>query len=121
LYESTAEFVIFGILYWRVRRQHTPGGIISLYPILYSNVRFLVEFVRYHDQPNPFGGPPAHGAGLETRCRRGRPPHILTKNVEARDAEMFVESKRFSNRQLSHHGEADTVDGVGPRGSPPGE
>jgi prolipoprotein diacylglyceryltransferase len=25
--------------------------------ILYSTARFLVEFVRYHEQPNPFGGP----------------------------------------------------------------
>jgi phosphatidylglycerol---prolipoprotein diacylglyceryl transferase len=57
LYESAAEFIIFGILYWRIRRPHAPGAVISLYLILYSTVRFLVEFVRYHDQPNPFGGP----------------------------------------------------------------
>jgi len=57
LYESAAEFVIFGILYWRIRRPHAPGAIISLYLILYSTARFLVEFVRYHEQPNPFGGP----------------------------------------------------------------
>jgi phosphatidylglycerol:prolipoprotein diacylglycerol transferase len=57
LYESAAEFLIFGVLYWRIRRQHPPGAIISLYLVLYSAVRFLVEFVRYHEQPNPFGGP----------------------------------------------------------------
>jgi phosphatidylglycerol:prolipoprotein diacylglycerol transferase len=57
LYESAAEFLIFGILYWRIRRQHAPGAIIGLYLILYSTARFLVEFVRYHEQPNPFGGP----------------------------------------------------------------
>jgi len=57
LYESAAEFLIFGILYWRIRRRHAPGAIISLYLILYSTVRFLVEFVRYHEQANPFGGP----------------------------------------------------------------
>ena len=58
LYESAAEFVIFGILYWRVRRQHAPGAIISLYLILYGTVRFMVEFVRDHPgEPNPFGGP----------------------------------------------------------------
>ncbi len=56
LYESAAEFIIFGFLYWRIRRPHAPGAIISLYLILYSSVRFLVEFVRYHEQPNPFGG-----------------------------------------------------------------
>ncbi|MGO4882843.1 MAG: prolipoprotein diacylglyceryl transferase [Bryobacteraceae bacterium] len=57
MYESLAEFFIFAILYWRIRRPHAPGTIISLYLILYSTVRFLVEFVRYHEQPNPFGGP----------------------------------------------------------------
>jgi len=57
LYESAAEFCIFGILYWRIGKPHAPGAIISLYLMLYSSVRFLVEFVRYHDQPNPFGGP----------------------------------------------------------------
>jgi len=57
LYESAAEFLIFGILFWRIRKPHAPGSIISLYLMLYSTVRFLVEFVRYHDQPNPFGGP----------------------------------------------------------------
>jgi phosphatidylglycerol:prolipoprotein diacylglycerol transferase len=57
IYESVAEFIIFGILYWRIRRPHAPGTIISLYLILYSTVRFLVEFVRAHEQANPFGGP----------------------------------------------------------------
>jgi len=57
LYESAAEFLIFGILYWRIRRQHAPGAVISLYLILYSTVRFLVEFARDHPgEPNPFGG-----------------------------------------------------------------
>ncbi|HUE01660.1 MAG TPA: prolipoprotein diacylglyceryl transferase [Bryobacteraceae bacterium] len=57
LYESAAELIIFAILYWRIPRPHAPGAIISLYLILYSAVRFLVEFVRYHEQANPFGGP----------------------------------------------------------------
>jgi prolipoprotein diacylglyceryl transferase len=57
LYESAAEFLIFGILFWRIRKPHAPGAIISLYLVLYATVRFLVEFVRYHDQPNPLGGP----------------------------------------------------------------
>jgi phosphatidylglycerol:prolipoprotein diacylglycerol transferase len=58
LYESAAEFLIFGILYWRIRRPHAPGAIISLYLILYSTTRFLVEFVRDHPgEPNPFGSP----------------------------------------------------------------
>ena len=57
LYESAAELIIFAILYRRFRKPHTPGTIISLYLMLYSSARFLVEFVRFHEQPNPFGGP----------------------------------------------------------------
>jgi phosphatidylglycerol:prolipoprotein diacylglycerol transferase len=57
LYESFAEFAIFGILYWRFNRQHTPGTIISLYLMLYSTARFIVEFFRYHEQGNLWGGP----------------------------------------------------------------
>jgi phosphatidylglycerol:prolipoprotein diacylglycerol transferase len=57
LYEAIAEFLIFGLLYWRFRRPHAKGAIIGLYLILYSTARFLVEFFRVHDQANPFGGP----------------------------------------------------------------
>jgi len=57
LYESAAELVIFAILLLSVRRPHVPGAVISLYLMLYSTARFLVEFVRFHEQPNPFGGP----------------------------------------------------------------
>jgi phosphatidylglycerol---prolipoprotein diacylglyceryl transferase len=57
LYESFAEFLIFGILYWRIRRPHSAGAIISLYLMLYSAVRFIVEFFRFHEQGNLWGGP----------------------------------------------------------------
>jgi phosphatidylglycerol:prolipoprotein diacylglycerol transferase len=57
LYEAVAEFCIFAILYWRIQQPHRKGSIISLYLILYSGVRFVVEFFRYHEQANPFGGP----------------------------------------------------------------
>jgi phosphatidylglycerol:prolipoprotein diacylglycerol transferase len=57
LYESFAEFLIFGVLYWRIRKPHPTGAIISLYLMLYSTVRFVVEFFRYHEQANPLGGP----------------------------------------------------------------
>jgi phosphatidylglycerol---prolipoprotein diacylglyceryl transferase len=57
LYESFAEFLIFGILYWRIRRPHAAGAIISLYLMLYSTARFIVEFFRYHEQGNLWGGP----------------------------------------------------------------
>jgi phosphatidylglycerol:prolipoprotein diacylglycerol transferase len=57
LYESFAEFLIFGVLYWRFRRPHRTGAIISLYLMLYSTARFLVEFFRYHEQGNLWDGP----------------------------------------------------------------
>jgi phosphatidylglycerol:prolipoprotein diacylglycerol transferase len=49
LYEAGAEAIIFAILYRRFNRPHRPGAIIGLYLVLYSTVRFLVEFVRAHD------------------------------------------------------------------------
>lgn len=55
IYEALAEFAIFAVLYRRILRPHHQGAIISLYLMLYSAVRFLVEFVRFHEQANPFG------------------------------------------------------------------
>jgi len=57
LYESISEAIIFAFLYRRYGKPHQPGAIIGLYLLLYSTVRFLVEFIRAHDQPNPFDGP----------------------------------------------------------------
>ena len=57
LYEAFAEFLIFGILYWRIRRPHTDGTIIGIYLLLYSTARFIVEFFRVHEQGNLLGGP----------------------------------------------------------------
>jgi phosphatidylglycerol---prolipoprotein diacylglyceryl transferase len=57
LYESFAEFAIFTVLYWRVRRGHARGEIIGLYLLMYSAVRFTVEFFRVHEQGNLWGGP----------------------------------------------------------------
>jgi len=57
LYEAFAEFLIFGVLYWRIGKAHAAGTIIVLYLMLYSVVRFVVEFYRFHDQGNLFGGP----------------------------------------------------------------
>jgi len=57
LYEALSEAAIFAILYWRIRKPHAPGAIISLYLVLYGAVRFLVEFVRFHEQGELFGGP----------------------------------------------------------------
>jgi phosphatidylglycerol---prolipoprotein diacylglyceryl transferase len=57
IYEALAEFAIFGVLLWRFRRPHGKGDILSLYLLLYGAARFAVEFVRFHEQPHPFGGP----------------------------------------------------------------
>jgi phosphatidylglycerol:prolipoprotein diacylglycerol transferase len=57
LYEAFAEFCIFGILYWRSGQPHRKGAIISLYLMLYSSARFVVEFFRFHEQGNLWGTP----------------------------------------------------------------
>src|SRR5690349_18749110 len=57
LYESVAEFFIFGILLWRFGKSHRTGGVIGLYLVLYSATRFVVEFFRFHEQGNLWGGP----------------------------------------------------------------
>jgi phosphatidylglycerol:prolipoprotein diacylglycerol transferase len=57
LYESFAEFLIFGILIARIRRPHATGSIIALYLMLYSTARFVVEFFRFHEQGNLWDGP----------------------------------------------------------------
>jgi len=57
LYEAFSEALIFAILLWRIRKPHARGEIISLYLLLYGTVRFLVEFVRFHEQGNLWGGP----------------------------------------------------------------
>jgi phosphatidylglycerol:prolipoprotein diacylglycerol transferase len=50
LYESVAELFIFGFLYRRFHRSHGDGEIIGWYLLLYSGVRFVVEFFRNHEQ-----------------------------------------------------------------------
>jgi phosphatidylglycerol---prolipoprotein diacylglyceryl transferase len=58
LYESLGELVIFAVLYLQFLRPHREGSVISLYLVLYGILRFLVEFVRFHDQQsNPLTGP----------------------------------------------------------------
>jgi len=57
LYEAFAEAIICLILIWRLKRSHQDGQIIGLYFLLYGMVRFAVEFLRVHDESNPFGGP----------------------------------------------------------------
>lgn len=57
LYEALGEFAIFAILFWRIRKPHGRGTVIALYLMLYGAVRFVVEFYRYHEQGNLWGGP----------------------------------------------------------------
>jgi len=57
LYEVLAVAGIFALLYYRFHRPHRPGSLIGLYLALYAVVRFLLEFVRAHDESNPWLGP----------------------------------------------------------------
>jgi phosphatidylglycerol:prolipoprotein diacylglycerol transferase len=57
LYESAAELLIFFGLWRLFARNPRPGTVFGLYLVLYSTVRFFVEFVRFHAQELPFGGP----------------------------------------------------------------
>jgi phosphatidylglycerol:prolipoprotein diacylglycerol transferase len=50
LYEAAAELVLFAVLYRMAGRMPRPGTVIGLYLTVYSAVRFLVEFVRHHEQ-----------------------------------------------------------------------
>jgi phosphatidylglycerol:prolipoprotein diacylglycerol transferase len=57
LYESGLELIICAILYRLATRPHRDGSILALYLLLSGVARFLVEFVRSHDEANPLGGP----------------------------------------------------------------
>jgi len=57
IYEAIVESLICVVLYQMAKRTHKDGAIISLYLILSAIARFLVEFVRSHDEANPLGGP----------------------------------------------------------------
>jgi phosphatidylglycerol:prolipoprotein diacylglycerol transferase len=50
LYESAANFIVFAILYRMCSKEHRPGQVIGWYLVLYSTVRFFVEFFRVHEQ-----------------------------------------------------------------------
>jgi phosphatidylglycerol:prolipoprotein diacylglycerol transferase len=50
LYESLGNAAIFGFLFWRFRKRHVDGAIFAEYLVLYSLMRFVVEFFRAHQQ-----------------------------------------------------------------------
>lgn len=50
LYESAADLLIFFFLYRRFGNGDKKGEIIGLYLVLYSIVRFVIEFYREHEQ-----------------------------------------------------------------------
>lgn len=54
IYEAVGDLAIFAVLFRLYNPTSRPGGIFSLYLILYSLLRFLVEFYRHHDQPPLF-------------------------------------------------------------------
>jgi phosphatidylglycerol:prolipoprotein diacylglycerol transferase len=92
LYESFAEFLIFGILYWRIRKPHPKGAIIGLYLMLYGAARFVVEFFRYHDQGNLWG------SALDTS-------QVISLALIALGASRFVALRRAAGK--ARRGEAD--------------
>ena len=57
LYEAGTEALSFVVLYRLFRGAHKPGSIIGLYLVLYGCARFVIEFFRAPEGPNPFGGP----------------------------------------------------------------
>jgi len=46
LYESFAMLLVFGFLFWLHKRKRFDGQVILFYAVLYSIIRFLIEFVR---------------------------------------------------------------------------
>jgi phosphatidylglycerol:prolipoprotein diacylglycerol transferase len=50
LYESALNVIVFVILYRMCTKEHRPGQVIGWYLVLYSSVRFFVEFFRVHEQ-----------------------------------------------------------------------
>lgn len=57
LYEAIAEGLIFAFLWRRSHQAHAQGEILGWYLILYPLARFLIEFVRNHEQAAPFSLP----------------------------------------------------------------
>lgn len=57
LYEMITEAAVFLFLWYRYTKPHRPGQILGQFLVLSSTFRFLIEFVRFHEQALPFGLP----------------------------------------------------------------
>jgi len=86
LYEAAAEFAIFLVLYRAIGKPHDKGSIISLYLVMYSTARFIVEFFRYHEQSNPFGGPLSTAQLMSLGLFALGAAHFLRARVRTADA-----------------------------------
>jgi phosphatidylglycerol:prolipoprotein diacylglycerol transferase len=56
LYESIGTFLLFLYLLWRLSRKHFTGQIILEYLVLYSGLRFVIEFFRDDERGFVFRG-----------------------------------------------------------------
>ncbi len=54
IYETIGDVAIFALLFKLHDPNKRPGGLFGLYLVLYSILRFGVEFFRHHDQPPLF-------------------------------------------------------------------
>ncbi len=55
LYESFAMLLVFGFLFWLHKRKRFDGQVILAYALLYSIIRFAIEFVRDDPRGDVFG------------------------------------------------------------------
>jgi phosphatidylglycerol:prolipoprotein diacylglycerol transferase len=55
LYESFIMFAVFGFLFWLHRRKKFNGQVLIAYGIIYSIVRFSIEFIRDDPRGDLFG------------------------------------------------------------------
>lgn len=55
LYESFAMLIVFGFLLWLHKHKRFSGQVILTYALLYSVIRFLIEFVRDDPRGDLFG------------------------------------------------------------------
>jgi phosphatidylglycerol---prolipoprotein diacylglyceryl transferase len=55
LYESFAMLLVFGLLLWLHKRKRFDGQVILVYALLYSIIRFAIEFVRDDPRGDIFG------------------------------------------------------------------